>query len=160
MRHVNSAKEQISAIRTTIKVGKSADPGGNMLGFEPMVNQRLLPPTFPRYTEIRTKEATVEYLAKLFDRLTLATQVSTLNTYVSALEFFMEFGRSSPCVLSRSISQLLYTPLYPSPQNQAARLSGPLPAFQDLLKEACKSFIAPLALTMKTAPFNTQQVKD
>ena len=50
-----------------------------------MVNQRLLPPTFPRYTEIRTKEATVEYLAKLFDRLTLATQVSTLNTYVSAL---------------------------------------------------------------------------
>ena len=31
---------------------------------------------------------------------------------------------------------------------------------QDLLKEACKSFIAPLALTMKTAPFNTQQVKD
>ena len=91
----------------------------------------------------------------------------------------MEFGRSSPCVLSRSISQLLYTPLYPSPQNQAARLSGPLPAFQvccicfsstpilansinfqDLLKEACKSFIAPLALTMKTAPFNTQQVKD
>ena len=32
--------------------------------------------------------------------------------------------------------------------------------FQDLLKEACKSFIAPLALTMKTAPFNTQQVKD
>merc|ERR1711884_803842 len=89
-------------------------------------------------------------------------QESLPNVLLCSLfqEFYMEFGRSSPCVLSRSISQLLYTPLYPSPQNQAARLSGPLPAFQDLLKEACKSFIAPLALTMKTAPFNTQQVKD
>ena len=48
----------------------------------------------------------------------------------------MEFGRSSPCVLSRSISQLLYTPLYPSPQNQAARLSGPLPAFQVCLSKS------------------------
>ena len=75
-------------------------------------------------------------------------------------EFFMEFGRSSPCVLSRSMSQLLYSPLYPSPQNQAVRLSGPLPAFQDLLKEACKSFIAPLALTVKTPPFNSPQVKE
>ena len=76
-------------------------------------------------------------------------------------EFFMEFGRSSPCVLSRSMSQLLYSPLHPSLQNQAVRLSGPLPAFQDLLKEACKSFIAPLALTtVKTPPFNSPQVKE
>ena len=123
-----------------------------------MVNQRLLPPTFPRYTEIRTKEATTDYLETLLDRLVIAMGVSKLTTYISALEFFMEFGRSSPCVLSRSMSQLLYTPLYPSPQNQAIRLSGPLPAFQDLLKEACKSFIAPLALTVKTPPFNSPQV--
>ena len=86
--------------------------------------------------------------------------VSRLTTYIGALEFFMEFGRSSPCVLSRSMSQLLYTPLYPSPQNQAVWLSGPLPAFQDLLKEACKSFIAPLASTVKTPPFNSPQVKE
>ena len=59
-------------------------------------------------------------------------QESLPNVLLCSLfqEFYMEFGRSSPCVLSRSISQLLYTPLYPSPQNQAARLSGPLPAFQ------------------------------
>ena len=48
----------------------------------------------------------------------------------------MEFGRSSPCVLSRSISQLLYAPLHPSPQNQAKRLSGPLPGFQVNTKES------------------------
>ena len=50
-----------------------------------MINQRLLPPTFPRYTEIRSKEATVDYLESLFDRLMSATQVSQLNSYLSAL---------------------------------------------------------------------------
>ena len=84
-RHINSAKEQISAIRSTIKIGKAAEPGGNILGFEPMVNQRLLPPTFPRYTEIRTKEATVDYLETLLDRLITAMEVTRLPTYISAL---------------------------------------------------------------------------
>ena len=96
----------------------------------------------------------------------------------------MDFGRSSPCVLSRSISQLLYSPLHPTVQmqSQVKRISSPLPGFQvklihffsftkkklsliflffqDLLKDACKSFIAPLALTMKSPPFNSPQVKE
>ena len=50
-----------------------------------MVNQRLLPPTFPRYTEIRTKEATVDYLETLLDRLITAMEVTRLPTYISAL---------------------------------------------------------------------------
>ena len=50
-----------------------------------MVNQRLLPPTFPRYTEIRTKEATVDYLETLLDRLITAMEVTRLATYISAL---------------------------------------------------------------------------
>ena len=29
---------------------------GNMLGFEPMVNQRLLPPSFPRQTTICSRD--------------------------------------------------------------------------------------------------------
>ena len=29
---------------------------GNMLGFEPMVNQRLLPPSFPRQTTISSRD--------------------------------------------------------------------------------------------------------
>ena len=84
-RHINAAKDQISIIRSTIKIGKPAEPGGNILGFEPMVNQRLLPPTFPRYTEIRSKEATVDYLETLLDRLVTAMEVSRLTSYISAL---------------------------------------------------------------------------
>ena len=125
-----------------------------------MINQRLLPPTFPRYTEIRGREETFVYLSELLERLVNATNVAHLTSYLGAVEFFMEFGRNSPCVLSRSISQLLYSPLHASPQNQPKRISGPLPGFQDLLKDACKSFIAPLALTMKYPPYNSPQVKD
>ena len=56
-----------------------------LLGFEPMVNQRLLPPTFPRYTEIRTREATMEYVETLLERLIAATQVASLSSFVGAL---------------------------------------------------------------------------
>lgn len=79
MRHINSAKDQIPTLRSTLDIGKDC------IGFEPMVNQRLLPPTFPRYTEIRTKEATIDYLDTLLDRLITATQVSQLGSYLSAL---------------------------------------------------------------------------
>lgn len=63
----------------------------------------------------------------------------------------MDFGRTSPCVLSRSISQLLYSPLYPSPQNQAARLSGPLPAFQVIL--ALETFVNHTDITLGLFPW-------
>ena len=160
LRHISCAKEQISTMSETINIGVETKEGENVLGFEPMINQRLLPPTFPRYTEIRGREDTLVYLSELLERLVNATNVAHLTTYLGAVEFFMEFGRNSPCVLSRSISQLLYAPLHASPQNQPKRISGPLPGFQDLLKDACKSFIAPLALTMKYPPYNTPQVKD
>lgn len=54
-----------------------------------MVNQRLLPPTFPRYTEIRSKEATVDYLETLLERLISATQVTHLPSYISALVSYL-----------------------------------------------------------------------
>ena len=87
-RHINTAKDQLPTIEATIKLGMVPKQGENVLGFEPMVNQRLLPPTFPRYTEIRTTEATYEYLHKLLQRLIAATHVSQLTTYLSALVSF------------------------------------------------------------------------
>ena len=67
---------------------RNSDPneGENILGFEPMVNQRLLPPTFPRYTEIREKESTFVYLSELLERLIGATKVSQLSTYLGKVD--------------------------------------------------------------------------
>ena len=49
------------------------------MGFEPLVNQRLLPPTFPRYTQICTREKTFEHLEALITRMTKLLGVSQLS---------------------------------------------------------------------------------
>ncbi|KAI2798985.1 N-alpha-acetyltransferase 35 NatC auxiliary subunit [Blomia tropicalis] len=54
-----------------------------ILGFQPLINQRLLPPSFPRYTKIKSRSDTVNYL-----RIKLTPS----------------------CVVSRSMLQLFYLP--------------------------------------------------
>jgi hypothetical protein len=49
------------------------------MGFEPMINQRLLPPTFPRYAKIRSREETMDYLEILVGRLINITGIDQLN---------------------------------------------------------------------------------
>ena len=39
------------------------------MGFDPLLNQRQLPPAFPRYPRLRALPATLDELASLLDRL-------------------------------------------------------------------------------------------
>ena len=39
------------------------------MGFDPLLNQRQLPPAFPRYPRLRALPATLDELAALLDRL-------------------------------------------------------------------------------------------
>ena len=39
------------------------------MGFDPLLNQRQLPPAFPRYPRLRALPATYDELAALLDRL-------------------------------------------------------------------------------------------
>lgn len=50
-----------------------------MMGFEPLVNQRLLPPTFPRYAKIIKREEMVNYFSKLIDRIKTVCEVVNLT---------------------------------------------------------------------------------
>lgn len=107
-----------------------------MMGFEPLVNQRLLPPTFPRYAKIIKREEMVNYFTKLIERIkTVCDVINTSNLhsilvlklfkkttwnfnhpFSAALftcvfysffqDFFCEFSEQSPCVLSRSLLQV------------------------------------------------------
>lgn len=56
-----------------------------MLGFEPLVNQRLLPPTFPRYTRIKSRADACQYLEELIGRLKQACRVASCPSFHSAL---------------------------------------------------------------------------
>ena len=53
-----------------------------MMGFEPLVNQRLLPPTFPRYAKIIKREDMVAYFGKLIERIkTVCDVINTTNLH-------------------------------------------------------------------------------
>lgn len=121
------------------------------MGFSPMVNQRLLPPTFPRYTKIKDRLETLNYLEELAHNLKLACKVIHCTNYQSGLNFFMEFSKKSgPCLLSRSVLQVIYLPV----NNKVFGVTN----LTDVLKESVKAFIAPPVLMPKNPLFNNAQV--
>lgn len=127
------------------------------MGFSPMVNQRLLPPTFPRYTKIKDRREALNYLEELSHNLKLACKIVHCNNYQSALNFFMEFSKKSgPCLLSRSVLQILYLP--PGNGNGGRKVFG-VTSLADVLKESVKLFIAPPVLMPKNPLFNNPQVR-
>jgi hypothetical protein len=56
-----------------------------MAGFDPMVNQRLLPPTFPRYTHIKGPVEAYTRLDELFGRLRQVAKVCSYTSFHAAL---------------------------------------------------------------------------
>ncbi|XP_065348980.1 N-alpha-acetyltransferase 35, NatC auxiliary subunit [Cloeon dipterum] len=161
-RYLGGCSELLVILQKTVDRGiKPAPPcttsGSNrdiptIMGFDPLVNQRLLPPTFPRYTKIKCREEALEYFDALVQRLKTVTKISSYSSFHAALDFFIEFSRSSPCILSRSILQLLYLPHY----NRVLGAHN----FTDILREAAKTFICPPALMPKSTLLNNPQAKE
>lgn len=117
-----------------------------------MVNQRMLPPTFPRYTKIKDRNETYGYLEELSHNLKHACKVISCTNYQMALNFFIEFSKKSgSCLLSRSVLQVLYLPV----PNKVFGITN----LSDVLKDSVKAFIAPPALMPKNLLYNNPQVK-
>lgn len=117
-----------------------------------MVNQRMLPPTFPRYTKIKDRDATYCYLEELSHNLKHACKIISCINYQMALNFFMEFSKKScSCLLSRSVLQVLYLPV----PNKVFGVTN----LTDVLKDSVKAFIAPPVLMPKNPLYNNPQVR-
>lgn len=58
------------------------------LGFDPLINQKLLPPTFPRYTKIKPAAEAYVYFDSLLTRLKQICKLTNCTTYISALVCF------------------------------------------------------------------------
>uniref|UniRef100_A0A8B9D455 N-alpha-acetyltransferase 35, NatC auxiliary subunit n=1 Tax=Anser brachyrhynchus TaxID=132585 RepID=A0A8B9D455_9AVES len=123
-----------------------------MMGFEPLVNQRLLPPTFPRYAKIIKREEMVNYFSKLIDRIKTVCEVVNLTNLHCILDFFCEFSEQSPCVLSRSLLQTTF--LVDNKKVFGTHL------MQDMVKDALRSFVSPPVLSPKCCLYNNHQAKD
>ncbi|GLH12633.1 N-alpha-acetyltransferase 35, NatC auxiliary subunit homolog [Gryllus bimaculatus] len=124
----------------------------SIMGFDPLVNQRLLPPTFPRYTKIKSRAEALEYFEEFLNRLKIVCKITNYSSFHNALDFFIDFSRHGPCILSRSILQLLYLP-------QSNKVFGTL-SFVDVLRDAAKNFIFPPALMPKSTLLNNPQAKE
>nr|XP_036879422.1 N-alpha-acetyltransferase 35, NatC auxiliary subunit isoform X2 [Manis javanica] len=123
-----------------------------MMGFEPLVNQRLLPPTFPRYAKIIKREEMVNYFTRLIERIKTVCEVVNLTNLHCILDFFCEFSEQSPCVLSRSLLQTTF--LVDNKKVFGTHL------MQDMVKDALRSFVSPPVLSPKCCLYNNHQAKD
>lgn len=144
-RLLGSCLDMLYIIQDTINIGiTSEDPDNeHIMGFEPSINQRLLPPTFPRYTKIKSRSEAVTYFIEMVERFKVVSKIQMISSLHQALDFFIDFSKSSPCILSRSALQLLYP--------------GTIPAhIKDLLRDAVKTFICPPALLSKFLLNNAQ----
>ncbi|CAG4979544.1 unnamed protein product [Parnassius apollo] len=168
---LNGCSEMMKVIIKTC--GRGTQPmensdSPNPMGFEPMINQRLLPPTFPRYTRIKPRNEALQYFDELVAQLRHAWKITSCTNFHTALDFFMEFSRQRACILSRSALQLLY--LSPSPATTASMAQSAInsPAgqprpphpFVEILRESIKSFVNPPALTPKSPAASTPQARE
>lgn len=55
------------------------------MGFSPMVNQRILPPTFPRYTKIKDRQLSMNFLEELAQRTKQACKIINCTIFHNAL---------------------------------------------------------------------------
>lgn len=111
-----------------------------ILGFEPLINQRLLPPSFPRYTKIKSRPEAVDYLTSFLHRLKRLLTITDCLRLGEVLRFLDDFSKMTPsCVVSRSMLQLFY--LHPS----TGLVFGEVP-FAKAIKDSCRQFIRPPVL--------------
>ncbi|XP_005091639.1 N-alpha-acetyltransferase 35, NatC auxiliary subunit isoform X2 [Aplysia californica] len=163
---LSTAQKQLTQIVELIPLMKSSVPLGiqegssaaskndypTIMGFEPLINQRLLPPTFPRYTIIKPRLDSLDYIGVLVQTLQGVTTVPELASLHNTLEAFMDFSKSSPCVLSRSLLQLMLLP-------PNRRVFGQQ-SVVDALKDTVRAFIAPPALSPKSSLYNSSVAKE
>uniref|UniRef100_T1JZA6 Protein MAK10 homolog n=1 Tax=Tetranychus urticae TaxID=32264 RepID=T1JZA6_TETUR len=147
---LQQCSETISIWQQTLSMGIKPEPSSaptseyradypTIMGFEPLINQRFLPPTFPRYTKMKSRKEAIEYMEHLVSRIRHVCKIFDHIPFQMALDFFTEFSKSSSppsCVLSRSLLQVLYLP------NGIAPLS-------DLIREDVRNFIKPPSLYQK-----------
>uniref|UniRef100_A0A671T2H6 N-alpha-acetyltransferase 35, NatC auxiliary subunit n=1 Tax=Sinocyclocheilus anshuiensis TaxID=1608454 RepID=A0A671T2H6_9TELE len=155
---MTQAADLLPAIHSTVQYGiqsqNDTTKGDHpiMMGFEPLVNQRLLPPTFPRYAKIIKREEMVNYFSKLIEGIKTVCEVINIINLHSILDFFCEFSEQSPCVRLRSLLQTTF--LIDNKKVFGTHL------MQDMIKDALRYFVSPPVLSPKCSLNNNHQAKD
>lgn len=151
-KYINNCQEALSKFENTNKLGIQPEYIKNgktiypvVMGFEPCINQRLLPPTFPRFIKIQSFESTLKCLNELLTELTRALKVNHINNFKGLFEFCLDFSNGNQTLLLRSLLQLIVLPR--SPMDKLIKT-------KEFLKDTVKKFIAPPSLEPKCILYN------
>lgn len=112
------------------------------IGFEPSINQRLLPPSFPRYTRIKPIGEIIDYINLFVVRIKRLLKIYDIEQFFDVARFFNDYSRMpDTCVVTRSMLVLFYQP-------QSGLVLGER-TFVQMIREAFKQFIPTPLLSSK-----------
>jgi hypothetical protein len=89
-RLLTTASDMLSIMKDTVDLGIQEGENELIPGFEPLINQRLLPPTFPRYTKIKPRAEALVYFSDMVDRFKTITKILSITSLHQVLvsDFF------------------------------------------------------------------------
>lgn len=119
LKHLDS---WLDTIELGIKPNKATGDGQydvyhpTIMGFEPMINHKILPAAYPRFPKIKSRPLMIDYFKQLIVRLRDCISISnsfhqkSFSKSLDLIEQFSRYSRPKSCVISRSFLQVLYLP--------------------------------------------------
>ncbi len=136
-------------MKTTIEVGHKLNPDDPLaLGFHPVINQHLLPPSYKPYA-ILPRPVSFDLLEKIILQIQTVLCFGKVNSFRELYSSIKEFSLEKQCpnVLVRSLLVLICL------QGDRKKLFGSHP-LENLLKEDAKTFMLPPSLNSR-CPLST-----
>uniref|UniRef100_A0A183DXC6 Protein MAK10 homolog n=1 Tax=Gongylonema pulchrum TaxID=637853 RepID=A0A183DXC6_9BILA len=157
--HIKFAHLLLHKIRSTVHLGlqppnsRDDEDYGWLPSFEPDVNRRQLPATFPRKTKMKSRLEGIECFEKLCLKiLSITTEMpSKLTNIEDIIDFLRTYSLTDSCVLSRSLLQLVLFP-------RDDRLMGRTP-LSSVIIESIRLFAAPAILDPTSTALTDEQCR-
>ena len=153
--HLAQCLSLLPDMMTSCPLGEKFDPHDPLkLGFHPLINHNLLPPSY-RHCTIMSREEALVSLKNTLSQIDVVLGFGKLETLKSLKAMSMEFcsQKEVPNVLARSVMVLV------SMQSNRNKLFGS-PSLEDMLKKDAQEFSNPPSLNPRSPLFTSSQGKE
>lgn len=153
--HLTQCLSLLSEIMTSCPLGEKLDPHDPLkLGFHPLINHNLLPPSY-RHCSIMPREEALAALQTTFNQIEVVLGFGKLDTLKSLKAMSRKFCSQQPVpnVLARSVMVLVCM------QSDRTKIFGS-PSLEDMLKKDAHEFSNPPSLNPRSALFTSSQGKE
>lgn len=153
--HLTQCLSLLPDIKTSYPLGEKLDPHDPLkLGFHPLINHNLLPPSY-RHCTIMPREEALTSLQTTLSQIEVVLGYGKLDSLRSLKEIAREFCSQDlvPNVLARSVMVLVCM------QSDRTKIFGSL-SLEDMLKKDAQEFSNPPSLNPRSALFTSSQGKE